>query len=42
MEILLLGIACFLMGGISFSYYARRTFILYCRCRNSSLQEPDE
>jgi hypothetical protein len=33
MEFILLGIACFLMGGISFSYYARRTFIHYCQCR---------
>lgn len=33
MEMLLLGIACFLMGGVSFSYYAHRTFISYCHCR---------
>ena len=33
MELVLLGIACFLMGGVSFSYYARRTFIHYCHCR---------
>jgi hypothetical protein len=31
MELVLLGIACFLMGGISFTFYLHRCFILYCQ-----------